>query len=228
MVRARELFTPEDRAAIAKAVGEAEGRTAGEIVPVVAWSSDRYDRAEDTFGLWLAMVALAGCWLAFQGVRLREQEGEWVSHWELAVDLLPALGILVAGWVVGIRLARRFPALKRLAAHRNEMRLRVEQRAAMSFDLFRVGATREATGIVLYVSLFERMVCVRADPRVSEKVDPSEWKAICERMIQALGQGKHREAFVGAIAKCGEVLAKHYPVRPDDTNELSNDLRILD
>jgi putative membrane protein len=226
MVSARALFTAEDRKAISKAVAEAEKGTAGEIVPVVATTSDRYDRAEDTFGLWLGMLAMAAVWVAFQGVRIREDD--WEVHWELALTLVPLVGILTLGWIVGIRLAHRFPALKRLAALRRELRSRVEQRAAMCFDLFRVGKTRDATGIVLYVSLFERMVCVRADPAVSEKVDPSEWKDICEGMMAALREGRHREAFVQAIARCGEVLGKHYPIKPDDTNELPNDLRILD
>jgi putative membrane protein len=225
MVKAGELFTSEDRAAIAKAVGEAERRTAGEIVPVVASMSDRYDRAEDTLGLWLGMLALSATWILFQGVRQREVE--WEVHWQLALDLVPVLGILVGGWIAGIHLARRFPALKRFAALKSEMRSRVEQRAAMSFDIFRVGGTRDATGIVLYVSLFERMVCVRGDPAVTQKVDPSEWKGICEGMMQALREGHHREAFLGAITRCGDVLARHYPIKPDDTNEISNELRIL-
>jgi putative membrane protein len=226
MVKARELFTADDRAAIARAVAEAEKKTAGEIVPVVASTSDRYDRAEDTFGLWLGMLALACVWYLFQGVRTIEKD--WEALPQLAVELPLVLGILVLGWIGGIRLARRFPALKRLAALKSDLRLRVEQRAAMGFDLFRVGKTRDATGIVLYVSLFERMVCVRADAEISRKVDPSEWKTICEGMMRALREGRHREAFVEAIAKCGELLSKHCPVKPDDTNELSNELRVLD
>ena len=225
MVKAGERFTKDDRAAIAKAVAEAEKKTAGEIVPVVASTSDRYDRAEDTFGLWLGMIACGIAW-EFQGVRRVERE--WETHQELALILPVFLGILVIGWIVGIRLAHRFPALKRLAALKGDLRSRVEQRAAMCFGLFRAGKTRDATGIVLYVSLFERMVCVRADPAVSQKVDPSEWKGICEGMTKALRDGRHREAFVEAIAKCGEVLSKHYPIKPDDTNELPNELRILD
>jgi putative membrane protein len=226
MVKASALFTPDDRAAIAKAVGEAEMKTAGEIVPVVATTSDRYDRAEDTFGLWLAVVAIAAAWFFFQGIRPATRE--WEMGWELSLNLAPILVLLVVSWIVGIRLASRFPALKRLAASKSEMRKRVEQRAAMSFGLFRVSRTRDATGIVLYVSLFERMVCVRADPKVSEKVEPAEWKEICETMMRALREGRHREAFTQAVARCGEVLSKHYPIKPDDANELSNELRILE
>ena len=47
-------------------------------------------------------------------------------------------------------------------------------------------------------------------------------------MMKALREGRHREAFTQAIAQCGEVLSKHYPIKPDDTNELPNELRILE
>lgn len=226
MVKASLLFQPDDRAAIAKAVEDAEKGTAGEIVPVVATTSDRYDRAEDTFGLWLSIVAISTVWLLVQGIRPSQRD--WEMGMDLALDLLPILAILIASWIVGVRLAARFPVLKRLAASKREMRGRVEQRAALCFGLFRVGRTRDGTGIVLYVSLFERMVCVRADPNVSQKVDPSEWKEICEGMMKALREGRTRDAFTQAIARCGEVLGKHYPIKPDDTNELSNELRILE
>lgn len=223
---ASDLFTNDDRAAIAKAVAEAERKTGGEIVPVVATSSDRYERAEDTFGLWLALIAVSVVWLALQGVR--PAEGDWEEGWELAINLLPLLGIVAGGWIVGIRLAARFPSLKRLAASKGSMRARVEERAGQAFLRFRAGRTREGTGIVLYVSLFERMICVRADRGLSAKIDPAEWKSICEGMMGALREGKRREAFLGAIAKCGELLAMHAPIRPDDKNELSNELRILE
>ena len=223
---ASELFTNEDRAAIAQAVAQAEKKTSGEIVPVVAVSSDRYERAEDTFGLWMALVAVSAVWLTLQGIR--PATGDWEDGWELAINLLPILGLLAGGWLVGIRLAGRFPALKRLAASKASMRARVEQRAGQAFVRFRAGRTRDGTGVVLYVSLFERMVCVRADRGLSSKIDPSEWKAICEGMMTALREGKRREAFTVAIAKCGELLAKHSPIRPDDKNELSNELRILE
>ena len=58
-----------------KALGEAEEKTSGEIVPVVATVSGRYDRAEDLFGLVLAAIALVVSWIAFQDIRPRG--GDW-------------------------------------------------------------------------------------------------------------------------------------------------------
>lgn len=223
---ASQFFTAQDREEISKAVAAAEKGTAGEIVPVVANASDRYERAEDTFGIWLAILAVTVAWVVDQGVR--QVEEDWTTRWELALKLAPILVLFVAGWIVGVRLAARFPLLKRLAASRRLMRIRVEERAEDSFRMFHVRRTKAATGIVIYVSLFERMVCVRADRAIAEKVDPSEWRAVCEGMMRAMREGRHREGFVEAIRKSGELLAKHFPIMPGDVNELPNQLRIID
>ena len=77
MKRASELFSEQDRRVVRAAVEEAERGTAGEIVPVVATTSGRYDRGEDLFGLVVAVVALTIAWVLRQGIRV--EEGTWSS-----------------------------------------------------------------------------------------------------------------------------------------------------
>jgi putative membrane protein len=105
---------------------------------------------------------------------------------------------------------------------------RVDAAAAEAFERLHARRTKGATGIVIYVSLFERRVAIRADRAVSEKVPPDAWKEICSGMTRALGEGRPRDGFVEAIRKCGDLLARHFPVRPGDENELTNELRVLD
>jgi putative membrane protein len=80
---------------------------------------------------------------------------------------------------------------------------------------------------VLYVSLLERRVCVWADQSVSAVIHESEWKGICDQLTNALREGRAREGFVAAIGRCGELLGKHFPRAAGDTNELTNELRVL-
>jgi len=223
---ASKLFTVEDRAAVSAAVAEAEKRTAGEIVPVVATVSGRYERAEDTFGIWIAVVAVTVAWLCFQG--LKPAAGDWETGQEISLQLIPLLVIFVGAWIAGAALAARFPSLKRLTVNRGTRREAVEEAAERAFDGLHVRRTKAATGIVLYVSLFERMVTVQADRAIAGKVDPSEWKAVCDGLVRAMREGRRREGFVEAIRKCGDLLATHFPVQPGDVNELSNELRVID
>ena len=75
MQRASEFLNEEQRKQIEKAVVEAETLTSCEIVPVVATSSGRYDRAEDMVGLWLAVLAAAIVWWFFP--RQPSEPGSW-------------------------------------------------------------------------------------------------------------------------------------------------------
>jgi len=222
---ASKLLSEEDRKAVSAAVAASEKKTAGEIVPVVATTSDRYERAEDLVGLVTALAAVAATWTQFQ--RLKPSP-DWNGDPELAIHLPYVLAIFVGGWALGLLLARLFPWLKRLAVSRKSMLARVLVAAHHSFDSLHVRGTTGATGVVIYVSLFERRVCVWADRSVSEKIPEPEWKEACEILTKSLGEGKAKEGFVEAIRRIGDVLAKHFPVQANDTNELSNELRILD
>ena len=222
---ASKLFSAEDRKAVSAAVTDAEKKTSAEIVPVVATISDRYERAEDLIGLGMAFIAVAATWTEFQKLR---PSSDWGESLELTLHLPYVLAIMAGGWVVGLLLAKALPWLKRLAVSRRSMKARVLIAAHHAFDSLHVDRTKGGTGLVLYVSLFERRVCVWADRKISEKVPEAEWKGITETLIRALRDGKPRDGFVEAIRKAGELLAKPFPIEPGDKNELSNELQILD
>lgn len=222
---ASKLFSDDDRKAISAAVAEVEKKTAAEIVPVVATTSDRYERAEDLVGFAVAATAVAAVWTMFQRV---QPGADWDSGPDLAVHVVYILAIFAAGWAIGILLAKMVPGLKRLAISKQTSLARVLIAAHHAFDSLHVKGTKGATGVVVYVSLFEHRVVVWADRSVSEKIPETEWKDACELLTSSLRSGKPRDGFVAAIRKLGDVLAKHFPIQPKDVDELSNELRVLD
>jgi len=222
---ASKLFSEDDRKAISSAVAEAEKKTSAEIVPVVATTSDRYERAEDLVGLGMSLIAVAATWTQFQKFR---PSSDWDGTDDLAFHLPYVLAVMVGGWTVGVLLAKAMPWLKRLMVSRRAMTARVLIAAHHAFDSLHAHKTTGGTGVVIYVSLFERRVCVWADRKVSEKIPESEWQAITEQLIRSLREGKPRDGFVEAIRKTGELVAKPFPIQSTDVNELSNELRILD
>ena len=222
---ASRLFSDEDRRAIADAVRAAERTTTGEIVPVVASTSDTYERAEDLVGLAVALVAFSLTWVL--GQRL-VPGADWGVEHELALQLPLLLAVLAAGWWLGVLLARFSPWLKRLFLLRRVAKARVLIAAHHAFDALHVKRTAAATGVVMYVSLFERQVCVCADRAVAQKIGEAEWVRACTMLIEALRRGQRREGFVAAIQHVGAVLAAHFPAVPGDRDELANELRVLD
>jgi putative membrane protein len=216
------MFSVEDRKAVSTAVAEAEKKTSAEIVPVVATASDSYERAEDLVGLVMAMVAVPAAWSQFHRLPT-----DWDSE-HSAVQLPFVLASMLGGWVVGIFVARAAPWLKRLFVSRRKMTARVLIAAHHAFDSLHAHKTTGGTGVVIYVSLFEHRVCVWSDRAVSAKIAEAEWKGITEGLIAALRDGKPREGMVDAIRRCGDLLAKDFPIKPGDVNELPNELRLLD
>jgi putative membrane protein len=220
---ASKLFSPEDRKAVSAAVAEAEKKTSAEIVPVVATASDRYERAEDLIGLAASLVAVASTWTLFQ-----PGHSDWESDPDLTLRLPLVLGVVVVGWALGVFVAKVLPWLKRLAVSRGTMTARVLIAAHQAFDSLHAHKTTGGTGVVIYLSLFERRVCVWADRAVSAKIPETEWKDITESLVRSIRDGKARDGLVEAIRKCGDVLGKHFPIQPSDVNELPNELRLLD
>jgi len=224
MKTASTLFDAQQRQLIVDAVAEAEKDTAGEIVPVVATVSGRYDRAEDIFGLLLGLVALAVSWVLFQDTT----ETAWVAGHTPTLGLAAVVGIVVAGFLAGAALATRYPVLRLPFIPPREMREEVERRALEAFQRYRVRSTSGGTGVLIYVSLYEHMVRVVGDDAVMEKVSQKDWAAICRLAVDGMKTNSAADGLTQAIRRSGELLARHFPVRPGDHNQLSNELVLID
>lgn len=226
MKRPSEIFSEADRKTIAQAIEKAELNTSGEIVPVVAAASGRYDRAEDVFGLCLALAALTAAWLFFQDIR--SAEGVWASGSRLTLGLLPVLAIVIAGFALGASAATYFPVLKLPFVPKKEIDQEVERAAAHAFRQFRLGRTSGGTGILIYVSLLEHRVRVEGGGAIADKLSHKDWEEVCAAAVDGLKAGRPTEGLVRAIETAGRLLAAHFPIRPEDRNELKNELCLID
>jgi putative membrane protein len=226
MKRASDLFDDEERQRINAAVKAAEAKTSGEVVPVVSTESGRYDRAEDVAGFVIALLGLAAAWFAFQGVAV--PAGRWDEGPHVALGLLWVVLILAVGFIAGTAVAARTAWLKRLFVSRAEMSAEVDEAARAAFAALRVHRTEGGTGILLFASLFERMVVVLGDAGIAEKLGQEAWDQVRDTLVAGLRAGQPAGGFVDAIRLCGEHLAAHFPVETGDVNELSDELRIVD
>jgi putative membrane protein len=110
----------------------------------------------------------------------------------------------------------------------SEKRYEVERSAAAAYQRFRVSRTSGSTGVLLYVSLCERMVRVMGDGAVNEKLSDRDWFGLRDTVIAGLRDRRPADGLCRAIASCGELLAPHFPVQPGDINEMTNELRLID
>jgi len=74
--------------------------------------------------------------------------------------------------------------------------------------------------VLIYVQLVDRRIEIVADRGISARVDQSEWDAICRQMQQSFKRGQYAEGALQAIEAVTRLLARHFPPRGRNPNEL--------
>ncbi len=205
MKSASEFFTQEERGKIEAAVKTAETKTSGEIVPMVVDSSYDYPRAELIGGVTMALAT---------GLII-----SWMFGGESIWWFLPAF---IISFFIFQQLIRNWPGLKRKLIHPDELTAEVKEKALVSFLERGLHETRDRTGILILISLFERRVHVLADSGINEKVPEDTWDEVVEIIIQGLKTGAACEATCQAIKRCGELLHDYPPDKDNNIDELPN------
>ena len=217
---AQPLFTDAERDQIRDAVAAAETRTAGEIVPYVVARCGRYEVAA-----WRA-AALCGMLAGIAALATGAVYDGWGLGW-LYTAWAMALAITLGG-LLGALLTR-VDAVRRWFAGTARMAERVHRRAALAFVEEEVFDTRDRTGILLFVSLFEHRIEVLGDKGINAKVEQEEWFEVVDLVRDGILTRSLAAGLVAAIDRCGDLLHRRgVELRPDDTDELPDDVRVRD
>jgi len=230
MKRASQVLNADDRRRISRAVAAAETTTAAEIIVAVASASGRYDRAEDIVGLWTGLVAL-GVTRALRPVELAEH-GSWAEP-SKALEIGLLVVVMLVGFIAGAAIAHRIGWLRHAFASRRQMRRQVWARAEQTFCDRRISGPAPFAGLLIYVSLFERLAVVVADRAVLEKLEQGALDAICRHLTGQLRQRDPTAALCSTIEEVGRRLAATMlrasaAASAGGENPLDNALVILD
>ncbi|MEO8113076.1 MAG: TPM domain-containing protein [Phenylobacterium sp.] len=220
---------------IEAAVRQAEARTTGEIYCVVAEESSDYG---ETPLAWAAGVALLGPALLLLGgihVSVPDMFGDsWTAAQlgqaaEAAAKKALVGAILLQGLLfVVILLLTAIPPVRRALTPPGLKRERVRRRAREQFLAKNLHMTRERTGVLIFVSLAERMAELVADEGIAEHVEPHVWDRAMAALTEGLKRGQPGAGFAAALGLCGDVLAERFPARPgDNPDELPDAVVVL-
>lgn len=208
---AAAFLNESDRQRVIAAVRAAEQTTSGEIVPLVVAASYHYPMADLLGALALALpAALIGAPLIGAHLWLGP-DNLWMFIGLFAILYYPAQ-VLVKRWL----------GLKRIFISRRELDEEVEEGAITAFFRHGLYRTRDGTGVLVYVSVFERRAWILADQGINAKVPAGTWDQVVRDLIAGIRAGRQGEALGAAVTRVGAVLAEHFPVRADDRNELDN------
>jgi len=212
----KNRFTPDELERIKAAVKQAEAKISGEIVPVFVERSSPY-----TVAHYIGAILVAT--LVFVLIIL-------FDRYVPSIALYDPMFILLAvslGGLVGAIAASTLAPFKRVLLNQAHLDEATRKRAENAFLEEEVFNTRHRTGIMIFISFFEREVIVMADRGISKVVDQKEWDTLVKNIIDNVRKDKVTDGIVAAILRCGEILLeKGFIITPDDINELRDDLRM--
>lgn len=201
------VLTNDDHAAVATAIREAEKRTCGQIVCVLAHAASAYAHVPI---LWSSLLALFTPWPLI-----------YFTPWSVQRIFLAQLVVFLVA-----ALAFSWPPLRILLVPRPLQRVRAHRAALEQFVLRGISRTRNRCGVLIFVSLAERYARIIADEGVAEKVHASEWQGAIDALTMHMRDGRIAAGFIAAIERCGAVLAEHAP--PDGSlHELPDRLYVI-
>lgn len=200
-------LTKEDYDAVAVAIRDAEKRTCGQLVCVLAHASSAYAHVPI---LWSSLLALFTPWPLI-----------YFTQWSVQrIFLAQLIVFLVAA------LAFSWAPLRILLVPRAVQRARAHRAALEQFVLRGISRTRNRCGVLIFVSLAEHYARIIADEGVAQKVNAAEWQAAIDALTTHIHDGRIAAGLIAAIERCGAVLAQHAP--PDGSaNELPDRLYVI-
>ena len=200
-------FGEEDRRAVHEAIAAAERRTVGEILPLIVERSDPHPAAD-----WLAALTLL-----LSGSALL---APWLPWHHPPLLLLSQLALGAVGFV----LSHLLPDLKRLFVWEPRASKVAEEQAFQEFYANGLHETAAATGVLIFVSLFERRAIILAGSGIDAKVRPDFWASTDEAILDGIRRGSLRDGLIEGIRRVGECLSVNYPWSAGDRNEIPDRL----
>jgi uncharacterized membrane protein len=109
----------------------------------------------------------------------------------------------------------------------SNLKLRIaaaRKRAKREFIGLGLDHTIKGTGILIMISLKERVVVVESGRALEGKLPQDTWERVRDLVINGISSGQRKEGICAAVSEAGKILAEHFPTTPDDTDEISNEI----
>jgi uncharacterized membrane protein len=106
----------------------------------------------------------------------------------------------------------------------NEMNYSLRDIALKEFHRLGMQKTRDRTGVLIMLLLSEKKLYIVADEFIHTRVEDGTWDKIAGGMSAQFKKGRFLEGLTEAVQAVGFHLKQHFPHKPDDKNELPNEV----
>lgn len=218
-------LSEEDVRAIRTAVSAGEKGTRGEIAVALTGESADYSFNE----LFASVLVGAAIFSALIPAQSAIHGMLTALFWHVPVWGAAAFTGAATFTAIGLFfLLANTPGIDRLIIPRQTRSRMVYTRALRHFVESGVYATRERTGILIFISAMEHEVRILADKGISDKIDQSVWNALAEKLAAGVRNGTTAAALIETITGCGAILTEHFPAGQINENELVDGLVLLE
>lgn len=201
-----KLLTEQEKNEITQAIKEAEKQTSCEIVVAEISHCDDYNSARFTAGIILALIFALFAYLLYPANILGLVLGEMV------------------GFLIGFLIINPISFIKRLLVSKRKIQDEVHYRALAEFYKHGLYKTKDENGILIMLSVFERMVVILGDKGINAKIPSDYWETIKDKIIMGIKLKKGGVTIAETIKFMTNDIKKYFPVKPDDKNELPNEV----
>jgi len=101
------------------------------------------------------------------------------------------------------------------------------ERAIELFAQLHIWDTAHNIGVLIYVLLADRRVEIVADRGIHAKASAEAWSVVCRGMETQFAAGDFGRGAVHGIEAVTHLVTSHFPLQPDDRNELPDTPLVL-
>ena len=200
---AKAFFEDATREKTAAEVKAIEARTSAEVVVAVRRSSGQYRHTDYLVGFVLSIATLLA-----------------MLYLPIDFDLEYFPVDVALSFAAGAGLCSIFPWLHRRLTSRKLLEENVRTAARAAFVELGVSRTSGRTGLLVFVSIFERRAEVVADIGVDPSALGKEWEEVQAKLSAAAASANDAEPFFQALRLMAPPLERALPRSADDVNEL--------
>ncbi|HIQ38360.1 MAG TPA: hypothetical protein EYH36_10285 [Desulfocapsa sulfexigens] len=206
---AQSFFSKEEQTRICETVHKAELKTSGELVPMLVCESHSYPLAAIRGAAFVALLTALIVTPLIAGMFWLESSNLWVF-----------LGVGTPVFLIVQFLISSYPRLKRFCLFADEMDTEVQNSAFAAFFTEELYKTKDANGILIFISILEHRAWVIADSGISERIPHERWEEAVAVITNGIRKKKQCQALCEAITMIGDILEKEFPIQDGDINEL--------
>jgi uncharacterized membrane protein len=92
------------------------------------------------------------------------------------------------------------------------------------FVRMKMTETQERNGVLIFVAPTAQKFAVIGDVAVHKRCGDAFWTEMAKEISGHFRESKFSQGIIHGVKKAGKLLAEHFPRRPDDKNELSDEV----